>query len=170
VEVEQRQTVFGFKEMFARTDSIAVILQRVFFNGRELKDNRVLEECGVVPGSLVQIYLGDPSVFPQVYPDPPSLSFAPEPAGSPQSTEKSERNMNLILLTVDGKMSRIRVNSHSTIKQVKEKMHAELNISWSTHRLIYNDQELVDKANLSHYGIEEGSHLRVEVIVRGGGE
>lgn len=57
VDIEPSDVIIRIKEMMEEKEGIAPLQQRLIFNGKQLDDDKTVEQSGITPGSSLHLVL-----------------------------------------------------------------------------------------------------------------
>ena len=168
IEADPRQTVLNLKEMVQEKTNIAIVVQGLYFNREELKDELTLEECKLPPEAVISVFLPNlaTAIMCETAETQPSLTATP----FPPIGENPEANTEILVITSTGGRYTLIVNQQNNIRYVKEKLEELSGIKVDQQQLLFNKKELVDFRLLFECGIQQGSTLHLIIRAAGGAE
>jgi len=161
VEADLRQTVLNIKEMVQEKTYISIVVQNMYFNGEELKDNLELKQYRLSPEATIYV------VLPSISTTQMSKSFRTQ-TDHTDTIDNPEGSIEIIVSTNTGKRFTLTVNPQNNIINVKEKLEEVSGIKVRQQQLLFNKQELIDRRLVSECGIQQGSGLHLIIRAAGG--
>ena len=137
LNVDGSDTVESAKRKIAAKDDLPVYRQSLVYNGREMRDEQLLQDYDLVQYSTLNLYL--------------RLS----------STEE----IGVRVRQPSGEVISVRVGKEETVEVVKAVLEAELGIPLEQQQLSFQGQQLENQASLRGCGIQDGSELGLLVVV-----
>ena len=137
LEVEGSDTVENTKCKIEAKDGLPARYQSLVYSGREMHNDKTLQEYHIGKASTLRMYL--------------RLSAVAE--------------IEVCVSTPSGKMVSIRVGNQEPVKAVKTVVQGKLGIPLDQQRLFFRGQPLVNDVSLIHYGIHKGSELSLVVMM-----
>ena len=135
--VDGSDTVEATKLKIEAKDGLPVYHQSLVYNGREMRNEKLLRDYGVVQASTLHMYL--------------CLS----------STEE----IRLRVRQASGEVVSVMVGERDKVQVVKAVLQAELGIPLEQQQLSFRGRQLENQVSLRVYGIQDGSELGLLVVV-----
>ena len=135
--VDGSDTVEATKLKIEAKDGLPVYRQSLVYNGREMRNEKLLRDYDIVQASTLHIYL--------------CLS----------STEE----VRLRVRQASGEVVSVMVGERDKVQVVKLLLEAELGIPLEQQQLSFQGQQLENQVSLRVYGIQDGSELGLLVVV-----
>lgn len=142
VVIEPSSLVKDLKNTIAEIDGIPPDFQVIFFNGKELIDERNISSCKLYENC--------------------SLKFTGKQLGG-------AADMNIFLKAFSGKTTQIQVNPDDTVKMVKKKIEELQGVQVDGQQLIYGGKQLHNNFKLKDYNILPDSAIFLVLRLLGGG-
>jgi len=119
VEADLRQTVLNLKEMVPAKTNIPIVVQSLYFRGKELKDHLLIKQCDLPPEATIYVALPDIETAlmhetARAQNRLATTSFSP--------IETPEGNMEILVITNTDKRFTFTINQQNNIINVKEKL------------------------------------------------
>ena len=134
--VDGSDTVESAKRKIAAKDGLPVYRQSLVYNGREMRDEQLLQEYDLAQYSTLNVYL--------------CLS----------STEE----IRVRVRQPSGEVFSVRVGKEETVEVVKAVLEAELGIPLEQQRLFFQGQQLENQVSLEGCGFQDGSEFGLVVV------
>ena len=135
--VDGSDTVEATKLKIEAKDGLPVYRQSLVYNGREMRNEKLLRDYSVVQASTLHMYL--------------CLS----------STEE----IRLCVRQASGEVVSVMVGEKDKVQVVKALLQAELGTPLEQQQLSFRGQQLENQVSLRVYGIQDGSELGLLVVV-----
>ncbi len=125
VAVDPSISIAALKDKIAVEQKLPASQQDITWNGVQLEESKTLAECAITGGEVLKVSL------------------------------KLMDSYKVLVKHLTGKISPVDVKSTMTVRSLKEKMQAILNIAGSQLDFLFNGQHLVDTKTMADYNIKD---------------
>jgi uncharacterized ubiquitin-like protein YukD len=136
--------VLDVKNALQEKEGIQVDQIRLIFSGKQLADDRALEEYGVTAGAVIHLVLAMNG--------PPARSA----------------RMQIWMKTLTGRKSPFNFKNYVKVLDVKNALQEKESIQVDQIRLIFSGKQLADDKALEYYGVAAGDVIHMVLQLRGG--
>ena len=140
LDVQPDNTIEEVKSRIQSKEGILSAEQRLYFDGKCLRDDRTLASYNIQNGSTVQL------VF------------------------RLRGGFYIFIKSFDGKTGAIEVEIENTIREIKEKIHQRISVKPHQQRLIFGGKQLKDNRTLADYQVQSNSTIQLALKLQGGGQ